>query len=104
MVARSQEGVDTAMTTELVRLALRAIAAAAPDWIPWLSATSFVVVVGILSIFYERCRRRTYVAVLEVIQPGIFLLDRNHRHRSMEVVLLPRSPSMKLGHSNDSKS
>jgi hypothetical protein len=104
MVAGSQEGVATAMTTELVRLALRVVAAAAPDWVLWFGATSFVVVVGIFSLFYERCRRRTYVAVLEVIQPGTFLLDRNHRHRRIKIVRLPRSPSMAHGHSDDSRS
>lgn len=89
------------MTTELVRLALHAVAAAAPNWILWLGATSFAAVAGIFLLFYERCRRRTYVAVLEVIQPGTLLLDRTHRHRGIEIVRLSRSPSMVRGHSVD---
>jgi hypothetical protein len=85
------------MTAELVRLALRAVVAAAPSWALWLGLIGFVVAAGALLLFYERCRRRTYIAVLEVIQPGTFLLDRTHRRRGIEVVCLPRS----RGHSVD---
>ncbi len=94
MAAGPQEGVETAMTVELVRLVLRAVAAVAPNWILWLGATSFVAVAGTLLLFYERCRRRTYVAVLEVIQPGTFLLGGTHRRGGLKIVRLPRSSSM----------
>jgi hypothetical protein len=79
------------MTAELVRLALRAVIAAAPRWTLWLSLTSFITVVGTLLLFYERSRRRTYVALLEVIQPGTLLLGRTHRHEEITIVRLPQS-------------
>lgn len=79
------------MTAELVRLALRAVAAAAPSWALWFGLISLVVASGTLLLFYERCRRRTYIAVLEVIQPGTLLLDRTHRRRGIEIVCLPQS-------------
>lgn len=94
MVVGFQEGVETAMTAELVRLVLHAVVAAAPDWVLWLGAISFVPVSGIFLLFYERCRRRTYVAVLEVIQPGTLLLDRTHLHRRIAIVRLSHGRSV----------
>jgi hypothetical protein len=76
------------MTAELVRLALRAVIAAVPGWTLWLGLTSFMVAAGTLLLFYERSRRRTYVALLEVIQPGTLLLDRAHRHKKIAIVRL----------------
>jgi len=77
------------MTVELVRLALHAVVAAAPSWTLWLGLTSFMTATGILLLFYEQCRRRTYVAILEVIQPGTLLLDRTHHRRELAIVRLP---------------
>ena len=78
------------MIVELVTLAVRAVIAATPSGTLWLGLTSFMVVAGILVLFYERCQRRTYLAVLDAIQPGTFLFDRTHRRREIAVVrLLP---------------
>lgn len=79
------------MIAELVGLALRAVISATPSWTLWLGLTSFMAVAGVLVFFYERCRRRTYIAVLEAIQPGTLLLDRTHRCREIAVVRLPQS-------------
>lgn len=76
------------MTVELVRLVLRAVIAATPSWTLWLGLTGFMVVAGTLILFYERCRRRTYIEVLEAIQPGTLLLDRTHHRREIAVVCL----------------
>jgi hypothetical protein len=76
------------MTVELVSLALRAVIAATSSWTLWLGLTSFMVVAGILILSYERCRRRTYIEVLEAIQPGTLLLDRTHHRREITVVRL----------------
>jgi membrane protein implicated in regulation of membrane protease activity len=76
------------MTVELVRLALRAVVAATPSWALWLGLTSFMVVAAILILFYERCRRRTYIEVLEAIQPGTLLLDVTHHRGEIAVFRL----------------
>lgn len=52
------------MTAELIKLAVYAVLAATPSWTLWLGLTSFITVAGILSLSYERSRRRTYVAIL----------------------------------------
>lgn len=79
------------MTAKLVRLALHALVAAAPSWFLWLGLISVMTVTGILSLLYERSRRHTYVAMLEVIQPGTLLLDRTHRRRETVIVRRPQS-------------
>jgi hypothetical protein len=76
------------MTLELVSLALRAVIAATPSWTLWLGLTTFMVVAGTLTLCCERCRRRTYIEVLEAIQPGTLLLDRTHHRREIAVVRL----------------
>jgi hypothetical protein len=78
------------MIAELLSLALRAVVSATPSWALWLSLTSFMAVAGALIFFYERCRRRTYIAVLGAIQPGTLLLDRTHHCRELTVVCLPQ--------------
>lgn len=93
--------VGTAMTAELAGLALHVLVAAAPSWTLWLGLTSFMTVAVILLLFYERCRRRTLVAILEVIQPGTLLLDRTHRRREMGIVRLPQSQLMAYSDSTD---
>jgi hypothetical protein len=75
------------MTLELVSLALSAVIAATPSWTLWLGLSSFMMVAGTLILFYERCRRRTYVEVLEAIQPGTLLLDGTHRREILVVRL-----------------
>jgi hypothetical protein len=77
-----------AMTVELVKLAWRAVMAATPSWTLWFGLTGFMVIAGSLTFFYERCRRRTYVAVLEAIQPGTLLLDRTGRQKEVAVIRL----------------
>lgn len=89
------------MTAELVSLALRAIIAAAPSWTLWLGLTSFMAAAGTSLLLYERCRRRTYVALLEAIQPGTLLLDRTHRRREIVIVRLPQPRSIAHSHSAD---
>jgi hypothetical protein len=79
------------MTAELAGLALHVLVAAAPSWTLWLGLTSFMTVAGILLLFYERCRRRTLVAILEVIQPGTFLRDGTHRRKEIRIARLPQS-------------
>lgn len=92
------------MIAELVRLALSAVIAAAPSWTLWLGLTSFISVAGtLLLLFYERCRRRTYVAVLEAIQPGTLLLDRTHRRGEIAIVRLPQSRLIVYSNSADSE-
>lgn len=76
------------MTVELVTLALRAVMAATPSWTLWFGLLSVLAVAGALALFYERCRRRTYIAVLDAIQPGTLLLDRTHHRREITVVRL----------------
>jgi hypothetical protein len=83
---------------ELVTLALRAVIAATPSWILWLGLISVMAVAGALALFYERCRRRTYIAVLDSIQPGTLLFDRTHRRREITVVRL-RQPRL-IAHNN----
>jgi hypothetical protein len=78
------------MTGELVTLALRAVIAATPSCTLWLCLTTFMVAAGMLVLFYERCRRRTYLTVLDAIQPGTFLLDRTHRRGQITVIRLPQ--------------
>jgi membrane protein implicated in regulation of membrane protease activity len=73
------------MIAELARLAFHAVAAT-PSWTLWLGLTTFMTTAGILSLLYERSRRRTYVAILEVIQPGTLLLGRTHRRREIEII------------------
>lgn len=87
------------MTAELVGLALRAVVAAAPSWALWLGLTSFMAVAGALVFFYERCRRRTYIAILEAIQPGTLLLDRTYRRRGISIVRLPQPQLIAYGNS-----
>lgn len=94
---------ETAMTSELVRLALQAFVAAAPSWTLWLCLTSFMTAAGILLLFYERCRRRTYVAILEIIQPGTLLLDSTHHHRKMAIFRLPQPQLIVCSNSADSE-
>ena len=67
--------VETVTTAELVRFALHALAAA-PSWPLWIGLTSFVTAVGILLLFYERCRRRTHAAILQVISQVRFCLTK----------------------------
>lgn len=76
------------MTIELVRLALRAVMAAMPSWTLWFGLTSFMALTGALLFFYERCRRRTYIAMLEAVPPDTLLLDRTRRRREIAVVRL----------------
>lgn len=76
------------MTAELVSLVLHLVVAAAPSWTLWLGFTSFMTAARILLLCYERCRRRTYVAILEVIQPGTLLLDRTYRRREISIIRL----------------
>jgi hypothetical protein len=76
------------MTVELVRLVWRVVTAAAPSWTLWFGLTSLTAATGTSFLFYERCRRRTYVAVLEAIQPGTLLLERTHRHKEILIVRL----------------
>lgn len=89
------------MTVELVRLVLRAVIAATPSWTLWLGLSSFMMIAGTLILSYERCRRRTYIEVLEAIQPGTLLLDGTHHRREILVVRLthPRliAPSDSVG-------
>ncbi|MGH3907841.1 MAG: hypothetical protein ACRDTE_27230 [Pseudonocardiaceae bacterium] len=80
------------MTAEVVGLAWRAVAAAAPTWTLWLGITSFITISGIILILREQCRRRTYVALLESIKPGTLLLDRTHRRKEIEIILLSELP------------
>lgn len=92
------------MIAELVRLALSTVVAAAPSWTLWLGLTSFLSTAGtLLLLFYERCRRRTYVAVLEAIQPGTLLLDRTHRRGEIAIVRLPQPRLMTYSNSADSE-
>jgi hypothetical protein len=74
---------------ELVTLALHAVIAA-PSCPLWLCLTGFIVAAGMLALFYERCRRRTYLTVLDAIQPGTFLLDRTHRRGEITVIHWPQ--------------
>jgi hypothetical protein len=74
------------MTAELIKLAVYAVLTAVPGWTLWLGLTSSVTVTGMLLLFYERSRRRTYVAILEVLQPGTLLRDRTHHCGEMVVV------------------
>jgi hypothetical protein len=76
------------MTVDLVRFVLRTVMAAAPSWSLWLGLISFMTAAGTLKLFYERCRRRTYIAVLDALQPGTSLLDGTHRGRKLTVVRL----------------
>lgn len=89
------------MTAELVRLVLHLVAAAAPSWTLWLGLTSFMTAAGILLLFFERCRRRTLVAILEVIQPGTLLLDKTHHRRETAVVRLSQSRLITYSNSTD---
>lgn len=91
------------MTAELVRLALHLVVAAAPSWTLWLGLTSFMTAAGILLLCYERCRRRTYIAILEVIQPGTLLLDRTYRRREISIVRLPQPQLIAYSNSADSR-
>ncbi len=89
---------EDAMTAELVRLALRTVMAATPSWTLWLGLISFMAITGTLLFFYEQVRRRTYIAVLEAIQPDTLLLDRTRCKRGMAVIRL-RQP-WPTGHDN----
>jgi membrane protein implicated in regulation of membrane protease activity len=86
------------MTAELIKLAVYAVLPAAPGWTLWLGLTSFVTVAGMLLLFYERSRRRTYVAILEVLQPGTLLLDRTYHCR--EVVVARQSQPGLIAYTN----
>lgn len=87
------------MTVELVRLALRAVMAATPSGTLWLGLISVMATAGALALLCERCRRRTYIAVLAAIQPGTLLLDRAH-HGKITVVRLPQPRLMSIEHSD----
>ena len=89
------------MIAELIKFGLSAIVAAAPSGTLWLGLTSFITATGTLLLFYERSRRRTYVAILEVIQPGTLLLDGTHRRREIAVVRQPQSRSIAYRNSAD---
>lgn len=86
------------MTAELVARALCAVVAATPSWTRWLGLTSFMLTAGILMLLYERCRRRTYIAVLNAIQPGTLLFDRTHRRN--EIIVVRLLPSRLIAPSN----
>jgi hypothetical protein len=91
------------MTAELIKLAVYAVLAATPTWTLWLGLIGFVTATGMLLLFYERSRRRTYVAILEVLQPGTLLLDRTHHRREIVVVRQPQSRLITYRNSADLK-
>ncbi len=89
------------MTAELVRLALHLVVAAAPSRTLWLGLISFMTAAGILLLCYERCRRRTYVAILEVIQPGTLLLERTYRRREVSIIRSSQPQLITCGNSTN---
>lgn len=86
------------MAVDLVRIVLRAAVAVTPSWTFWLGLTSFTAIVATMIVFYERCRRRTYIAVLKAIQPGTVLHDETGHKKGITVVRL-RQPRL-TGHRN----
>lgn len=79
------------MTAELVTLVLRVVVAVAPNWMVCLGIPGLMLFSGAVFLCYERCRRHTYIAALEIIQPGMILRDRTRRHREILIVYLPQS-------------
>lgn len=79
------------MTAELITLVLRVVVAVAPSWTMWLGVPILLLFSAAVLLCYERCRRRTYIAALEVIRPGMILRDQNRRHREILIVYLPPS-------------
>lgn len=87
------------MTVGLIKLVWRAVMVATPSWTLWFGLIGFMAITGSLMFFYERCRRRTYIAVLETIRPGTLLLDKTRRQKEVAVVRLAQ-PARSQGHSN----